>query len=174
MRRLAASLIQMAISRTREYDADEDGSMLTEDPEALASALNKISNGAGAMPMQKTAGTQSVAAMMIANPFSSEGFSRLFSTHPATEDRIARLMQMSQEMKAQAYSPAIWLAATRQAAMLRRIFVGRMGVSLVLVRGCTLAGAIHEIIRRIPCKAGMVADRRAIAMCALRKSCVIA
>ena len=98
---IAASLIQMAISRTREYDADEDGSMLTEDPEALASALNKISNGAEAMPMQKTAGTQSVAAMMIANPFSAEGFSRLFSTHPATEDRIARLMQMSQEMKAQ-------------------------------------------------------------------------
>ena len=97
---IAASLIQMAISRTREYDADEDGSMLTEDPEALASALNKISNGAETMPMQKTAGTQSVAAMMIANPFSAEGFSRLFSTHPATEDRIARLMQMSQEMKA--------------------------------------------------------------------------
>ena len=98
---IAASLIQMAISRTREYDADEDGSMLTEDPEALASALNKISNGAETMPMQKTAGTQSVAAMMIANPFSAEGFSRLFSTHPATSDRIARLMQMSQEMKAQ-------------------------------------------------------------------------
>lgn len=97
---IAASLIQMAISRTREYDADEDGSILTEDPEALASALNKISNGAETMPMQKTAGTQSVAAMMIANPFSAEGFSRLFSTHPATEDRIARLMQMSQEMKA--------------------------------------------------------------------------
>ena len=96
-----ASLIQMAISRTREYDADEDGSMLTEDPEALASALNKISNGAETMPMQKTAGTQSVAAMMIANPFSAEGFSRLFSTHPATEDRIARLMQMGQEMRQQ-------------------------------------------------------------------------
>lgn len=98
---IAASLIQMAISRTREYDADEDGSMLTEDPEALASALNKISNGAETMPMQKTAGTQSVAAMMIANPFSAEGFSRLFSTHPATEDRIARLMQMGQEMRQQ-------------------------------------------------------------------------
>ena len=98
---IAASLIQMAISRTREYDADEDGSILTEDPEALASALNKISNGAGTMPMQKTAGTQSVAAMMIANPFSAEGFSRLFSTHPATEDRIARLMQMGQEMRQQ-------------------------------------------------------------------------
>lgn len=98
---IAASLIQMAISRTREYDADEDGSMLTEDPEALASALNKISNGAEMMPMQKTAGTQSVAAMMIANPFSAEGFSKLFSTHPPTSDRIARLMQMGQEMRQQ-------------------------------------------------------------------------
>lgn len=98
---IAASLIQMAISRTREYDADEDGSMLTEDPEALASALNKISNGAETMPMQKTAGTQSVAAMMIANPFSAEGFSKLFSTHPPTSDRIARLMQMGQEMRQQ-------------------------------------------------------------------------
>ena len=84
---IAASLIQMAISRTREYDADEDGSKLTEDPEALASALNKISGGAAAMPMEKTAGTQSVAAM--------------FSTHPPTSDRIARLMQMGQEMRQQ-------------------------------------------------------------------------
>lgn len=98
---IAASLIQMAISRTREYDADEDGSKLTEDPEALASALNKISGGAAAMPMKKTAGTQSVAAMMIANPFSAEGFSKLFSTHPPTSDRIARLMQMEQEMHQQ-------------------------------------------------------------------------
>ena len=98
---IAASLIQMAISRTREYDADEDGSKLTEDPEALASALSKISGGAAAMPMEKTAGTQSVAAMMIANPFSAEGFSKLFSTHPPTSDRIARLMQMGQEMRQQ-------------------------------------------------------------------------
>lgn len=98
---IAASLIQMAISRTREYDADEDGSKLTEDPEALASALRKITYGTDSMPMTKTAGTQSVAALMIANPFSAEGFSRLFSTHPPTEDRIARLMRMSQEMQQQ-------------------------------------------------------------------------
>ena len=80
----------MAISRTREYDADEDGSLLTGDPEALASALNKISYGAQTAPMRKTAGTQSVSAMMIANPFSAVGFSRLFSTHPPTDERIAR------------------------------------------------------------------------------------
>ncbi|KAB7788828.1 zinc metalloprotease HtpX [Bifidobacterium cebidarum] len=95
---IAASLVQMAISRTREYDADEDGSLLTGDPEALASALNKISYGAQTTPMRKTAGTQSVSAMMIANPFSSVGFSKLFSTHPPTDQRIARLMQMAQEM----------------------------------------------------------------------------
>lgn len=95
---LGASLIQMAISRTREYDADEDGSRLTGDPAALASALNKISYGAQAVPMPQTSGTQSAAAMMIENPFSAEGFSRLFSTHPPTDERIARLMRMSQEM----------------------------------------------------------------------------
>lgn len=96
---VAASLIQMAISRTREFDADEDGSLLTGDPEALASALNKISSGAQSMPMRKTAGTQSTAAMMIANPFSAAGFSRLFSTHPPTDERISRLMQMAAEMR---------------------------------------------------------------------------
>jgi heat shock protein HtpX len=95
---IAASLIQMAISRTREFDADEDGSMLTGDPEALASALNKISYGAQSTPMRKTAGTQSVSSMMIANPFSAKGFSRLFSTHPPTDERISRLMRMSSEM----------------------------------------------------------------------------
>ncbi|MBW3079487.1 zinc metalloprotease HtpX [Bifidobacterium simiiventris] len=98
---IGASLIQMAISRTREYDADEDGSVLTGDPEALASALNKISTGAQMNPMPQTAGTQSVAAMMIANPFSAQGLSKMFSTHPPTEQRIARLMQMAQEMRAQ-------------------------------------------------------------------------
>lgn len=96
---IGASLIQMAISRTREFDADEDGSRLTGDPEALASALNKISYGAQTNPMPKTAGTQSVSSMMIANPFSARGFSKLFSTHPPTDERISRLMQMSQEMR---------------------------------------------------------------------------
>lgn len=96
---IGASLIQMAISRTREYDADEDGSRLTQDPEALASALSKISSGAQVNRMPRTAGTQNVAALMIANPFSSQGLSRLFSTHPPTDERIARLMQMSQEMQ---------------------------------------------------------------------------
>ncbi|TPF93090.1 zinc metalloprotease HtpX [Bifidobacterium sp. UTBIF-78] len=105
---IAASLIQMAISRTREYDADEDGSLLTGDPEALASALNKISYGAQTTPMRKTAGTQSVSAMMIANPFSAAGFSKLFSTHPPTDQRIARLMQMAQEMNGAPVSAPVY------------------------------------------------------------------
>lgn len=96
---IAASLIQMAISRTREFDADEDGSVLTGDPEALASALNKISYGAQANRMPKTAATQAVSSMMIANPFANVGFSKLFSTHPPTDERISRLMQMAQEMR---------------------------------------------------------------------------
>ncbi len=95
---IGASVIQMAISRTREYDADEDGSRLTEDPEALASALNKIEAGAQAAPLMKTAGAQSVSSLMIANPFSGDGFSRLFSTHPPTAERVSRLMAMAQEM----------------------------------------------------------------------------
>lgn len=97
---IGASLIQMAISRTREFDADEDGSKLTGDPEALASALYKIENGVRSAPMRQTAGTQSVSALMIANPFSGAGLSRLFSTHPPTSERIERLMQMSRELQA--------------------------------------------------------------------------
>ncbi len=97
---IAASLIQMAISRTREYDADEDGSMLTGDPLALASALYKIENGVAANPMPPTATDRSVAAMMIESPFSARGISKMFSTHPPTADRIARLQQMAAAMGA--------------------------------------------------------------------------
>lgn len=97
---IAASLIQMAISRTREYDADEDGSVLTGDPLALASALYKIENGVAANPMPPTATDRSVAAMMIESPFSARGISRMFSTHPPTADRIARLQQMAAAMGA--------------------------------------------------------------------------
>ena len=97
---IAASLIQMAISRTREYDADEDGSVLTGDPLALASALYKIENGVAAIPMPPTATDRSVAAMMIESPFSARGISKMFSTHPPTADRIARLQQMAAAMGA--------------------------------------------------------------------------
>lgn len=92
---LAASLIQMSISRTREFDADQDGATLTGDPLALASALNKLESGVAARPLAPTPSLQNAAHMMIANPFRMEDMSRLFRTHPPTAERIARLQEMS-------------------------------------------------------------------------------
>lgn len=91
----ASMLVQLAISRTREYDADEDGAKLTGDPLALASALEKLALGVESKPLVNTPKTQVVSAMMIANPFGS--LKRLFSTHPPMEDRIERLREMASD-----------------------------------------------------------------------------
>lgn len=91
----AATLIQFSLSRTREFDADEDGAALAQDPLALASALRKLEAVTDRRPMVATPATQNVAAMMIANPFRSRGIATLFSTHPPMDERVARLEAMA-------------------------------------------------------------------------------
>ena len=85
---LAALIVKMAISRTREYKADETAAGITGNPDGLANALRKMERQAKGNPMEINEAT---SHMFIINPFSGEGMSKLFSTHPATEDRIAKL-----------------------------------------------------------------------------------
>ena len=96
---IAAMLIQMAVSRSREYMADEGGAKVTGDPLALASALRKLQMGAQNIPMQVSDATAtSTAHMFIVNPLSGGGIANLFSTHPPMEERIARLEAMAKDM----------------------------------------------------------------------------
>jgi heat shock protein HtpX len=96
---VAAMLIQMAVSRSREYMADAGGAKVTGDPLALASALRKLHMGAQNIPLQVSDATaNSTAHMFIVNPLSAGGLANLFSTHPAMEERIARLEAMAKNM----------------------------------------------------------------------------
>ena len=92
---IAASLIQLGISRQREYAADKSGAIVTHDPEALASALEKLERGVTSRPMEPTPNQQAVSALYIVNPFRGQGMSNLFSTHPPLEERIRRLRDMA-------------------------------------------------------------------------------
>ncbi len=92
----AAVLLQMAISRSREFAADRSGAEYTHDPESLASALAKLHNGVQTRPMAQTAGTQATSSLYIVHPFRAEGgLSSLFSTHPPIEERIRRLRRLA-------------------------------------------------------------------------------
>jgi heat shock protein HtpX len=88
---VAALLLQLAVSRSREYQADARGAALAGDPLALASALRKIEARTVEWPLYPTGPLASASPLMIVNPFSGEGFARLFSTHPPTGERVFRL-----------------------------------------------------------------------------------
>jgi heat shock protein HtpX len=92
---IAASLIQMAISRAREFEADRGGAEISGDPQALASALQKIQRYAEGVPLDTAERHPETAQMMIINPLSGGGLRGLFSTHPSTEERVERLLEMA-------------------------------------------------------------------------------
>jgi heat shock protein HtpX len=92
---MAAGLIQMAISRAREFEADRGGAEISGDPRALASALEKIHRYAQGIPMEAAERHPETAQMMIMNPLSGGGLRGLFSTHPSTEERVQRLLEMA-------------------------------------------------------------------------------
>lgn len=93
---LAAMLIQMAISRAREYEADRGGAEICGDPQALANALDKLQRYASGVPLNAAEAHPNTAHMMIVNPLMGANLSELFATHPATAERVRRLLEMAQ------------------------------------------------------------------------------
>ncbi|MEP1443876.1 MAG: zinc metalloprotease HtpX [Hyphomicrobiales bacterium] len=94
---VAAALVQMAISRTREYSADKRGAEICANPRGLASALVKISNGTAQIPNERAEANPATAHMFIINPLSGRNMDGLFSTHPDTQNRIDALMKFDAE-----------------------------------------------------------------------------
>jgi heat shock protein HtpX len=103
---IAAMIVQMAISRTREYAADNLGARISGRPDALASALIKIAHMAEAVPNDSAEAHPATAHLFIINPLSGRGMDNLFSTHPSTENRVAALERLSLEMDLSGFGAA--------------------------------------------------------------------
>lgn len=103
---IAAMLVQMAISRTREYEADRVGALIAGQPLALASALSKLQQGAAQVDNDVAEHNPATAHMFIVNPLHKGGVDNLFSTHPNTDNRIARLRDLAREMGAENFNPS--------------------------------------------------------------------
>lgn len=103
---VAAMLVQMAISRSREYDADKAGAEISGNPQALASALQRISGSVEQVTNQQAEGNPATAHMFIINPLHGGAMDSLFSTHPSTENRVAALMQLATSMRGGGQQPA--------------------------------------------------------------------
>ena len=111
---IAAMIVQMAISRTREYAADNFGGRVSGQPDALASALVKISRIAEGVPNDTAEAHPATAPLFIVNPLSGRGMDNLFSTHPSTENRVSALARLSREMGLGGFGTAIPGGLTRR------------------------------------------------------------
>ena len=111
---ITAMIVQMAISRTREYAADNFGGRVSGQPDALASALVKISRIAEGVPNDTAEAHPATAPLFIVNPLSGRGMDNLFSTHPSTENRVAALARLSREMGLGGFGTAIPGGMTRR------------------------------------------------------------
>jgi heat shock protein HtpX len=112
---LAAMLVQMAISRSREYAADHAGAEICGEPRWLASALQRISGAAGRIPNEAAEGNPATAHMFIVNPLHGRGMDGLFSTHPSTENRVAALMALASSVRGSSTAAAYAAAPSARA-----------------------------------------------------------